>query len=269
LKFKAARKGDLLSEEYAFSPGERETWSAHSHPEYQIGLGVEMFKRYKYRGRRMTAPPMTLYLIHSGVTHDRGTETSFEKPCSHRILYAAPELIFGVAREVGWRSSELPFFPSFTINDAQLTNKFVALHRDAHSDCDRLAFDVAQTRFLAHLVRSFSNLGNKDKKVKIPPKAIKIVREYLDANFANAISLADLARIGQVSKYHLCRTFRESVGVSLHVYQNHLRLDRAKRLLLQKRSIADVAYELGFYDQSHFGRYFRNFTGVTPRMYSK
>jgi AraC-like DNA-binding protein len=269
VKIRARKIGDLFFEEYAFSPGKAESLPAHAHLEYQIGLAVDTCGRYEYRGSRLTAPQMTLSVIHSGAIHQPAKGNFLENFCRYRILYVSPEVLMESACEIGWRKSgELPFFPEFNISNAELTKKFINLYKNADSGCEKLTFDVAQTEFLDYLVRFFSQIGNNDKKIKTLPQAIKVAREYLDANFTRQISLAELAQVAGLSKYHFCRTFRETVGVSPHVYQNHLRLNQAKKLLAQKSSLADVAYEVGFYDQSHFGRHFKDFSGVTPRMYS-
>ena len=183
------------------------------------------------------------------------------------MLYVSPEKMLETAHAAGWRKSdELPFFSEFVIDDVFLLRKY---HELFCFDEGELGTEVRQTDFLTALVGYFSQVKTSVKKLKSVQPAIKKAREYLDANFTTQISLDELARVADLSKYHLCRTFYETVGVSPHVYQNHLRLNLAKKLLVQKRPIADVACELGFYDQSHFGKYFKSFLGVTPRKYSQ
>ena len=268
VEIKARKRGDLLFEYYAYSRGRVEPFPAHSHPEYQIALSIDSSGRYDYRGSCRDVPKMALSVIQSGVAHKPSRTDNFDRPCRFRILYVPPAVLSAAAREVSGRGSgDLPVFPDLMIDHAPLTNRFVQLCQSADAG-ERLAFDVRQSEFLSQLVRHSSSLRGEPRKFRSSPRAIKIAREYLDAHFTEAISLAELARVTQVSKYHLCHEFREAVGVSPHIYQNQLRLDQAKRLLAQKRSIAEVAYELGFFDQSHFGRHFKRFSGVTPRQYA-
>lgn len=264
----AARKsGSLFFEEYSFSAGRFEPYEAHSHPEYQIGLSVDTCGKYVYRGSYLSVPQMALSVVHSGAAHKPNKELYLETPHRYRMLYVSPAEMLETARAVGWRKSdELPYFSEFVIDDAFLVRKYLELFR---FDDGGLETDMRQTAFLTALVGYFSQIKNSVTKLKSVQPAIKKAREYLDANFTRQISLDELARVAELSKYHLCRAFYEAVGVSPHVYQNQLRLNRAKKLLARKRPIADVAYELGFYDQSHFGRYFKSFSGVTPRQYSQ
>lgn len=100
------------------------------------------------------------------------------------------------------------------------------------------------------------------------PAAVKLIREYLDANFVRAVSLDELAQIAGVGKYYLCREFRRIVGISPHLYQNHLRVNASRKLLLQNKTASEIAQELGFYDQSHFGKNFKRLVGITPQFYA-
>jgi AraC-like DNA-binding protein len=59
------------------------------------------------------------------------------------------------------------------------------------------------------------------------------------------------------------------VGVTPNGYLTLLRIEQAKSLLAQGHALVEVASKTGFYDQSHFARYFRTYTGVTPRGYQK
>lgn len=70
-----------------------------------------------------------------------------------------------------------------------------------------------------------------------------------------------------MSPYHFARTFKHVTGVAPHQYVLKVRLERAKSLLLRGNlSIAEVAHKVGFFDQSHFTRYFKRLVGVTPQI---
>lgn len=267
INIKAQKIGKLFLEEYSYSAGRFAPFETHSHPEYQIGLAVDTCGKYIYRNSRLVVPRMALSVFHSGAAHKPNSELFLETPHRYRMLYVSPEEMLETARAVGWRKcDELPYFSELVINDDFLVRKYLELFCPAESE---LAFDVRQTDFLSAIINHFSQIKSSIEKVKPARPAIKKAREYLDANFTEQISLDDLARVADLSKYHFCRSFYDTIGISPHVYQNHLRLNLAKKLLVQKRPIADVAAELGFYDQSHFGKYFKNFLGVTPRMYSQ
>jgi len=58
------------------------------------------------------------------------------------------------------------------------------------------------------------------------------------------------------------------MGPSPSLYHTMLRMDEARRLLREtKRSVVDVALEVGYANPSHFARVFRRETGLSPRDY--
>ena len=83
-------------------------------------------------------------------------------------------------------------------------------------------------------------------------------------------SAKELATSVQMSPHYFSRLFKETTGVTPHQYVVRCRIDRAKVLLKQRKlSIAEIAKEVGFVDQSHLHRYFKRLVGVTPKKYSQ
>ena len=99
--------------------------------------------------------------------------------------------------------------------------------------------------------------------------AIIIVCDFLQAHCEENVSLAQLSQISGLSRFYLSRLFQREMGLSLNAYQLQVRIDRAKKLLLDEIPIAQVASKTGFYDQSHFSRYFKRLVGTTPKNYQK
>ena len=63
------------------------------------------------------------------------------------------------------------------------------------------------------------------------------------------------------------RRFRRLTGVSPRAYRVHVRLLEARRRLSRGHRLSEIAMELGFADQSHFGRHFKRAFGLTPGEY--
>ncbi|MFC4917408.1 AraC family transcriptional regulator [Bradyrhizobium sp. WYCCWR 13022] len=81
------------------------------------------------------------------------------------------------------------------------------------------------------------------------------------------ITLRDLERQTGASIFQLIRAFRRDLGVTPHAYLIKRRVARGADLLLQGEPAAQVAYEVGFVDQSHFTKHFKRVHGVTPKRY--
>jgi AraC family transcriptional regulator len=95
---------------------------------------------------------------------------------------------------------------------------------------------------------------------------------YIEENFRSKLTRSQMAAAAHLSDSHFSRLFRRVVGFSPEAYVLNWRLRYAAKLLNSRGpdcSIADVAADSGFADQSHFGRLFRRAFGQTPRQYSR
>jgi len=76
-----------------------------------------------------------------------------------------------------------------------------------------------------------------------------------------------LEAVTGLTRYELARQFRVMCGTSPYHYLLMRRLDLARKLLAQNRSLIEVALEAGFVDQAHFSRLFKATFGITPARY--
>ncbi|EOQ41307.1 helix-turn-helix domain-containing protein [Butyricicoccus pullicaecorum] len=93
---------------------------------------------------------------------------------------------------------------------------------------------------------------------------------YIKENLAEKLTLEDAAEHVSLSKSYFCRVLKDELGYTFTEYVNHLRVERAKLYLRDSTmSIADIAYAVGFDDQSYFTRIFKKLTNVSPGQYRK
>lgn len=93
---------------------------------------------------------------------------------------------------------------------------------------------------------------------------------YIKENLAEKLTLEDAAEHVSLSKSYFCRILKDELGYTFTEYVNHLRVERAKLYLRDSTmSIADIAYAVGFDDQSYFTRIFKKLTNVSPGQYRK
>ena len=97
---------------------------------------------------------------------------------------------------------------------------------------------------------------------------LEAVTDYIQCYCDRNLSLSELANLAQMSLYHFARSFKQQIGLSPHQYLIRARIERAKQLLLQNDlTIVEIAYHVGFADQSHLCRHFKQLTGLTPRQW--
>ncbi|MFV0462098.1 MAG: helix-turn-helix transcriptional regulator [Nostocoides sp.] len=94
------------------------------------------------------------------------------------------------------------------------------------------------------------------------------VEELIDAGLDGDLGVQHLADAAGVDKYRFTRAFVATMGCTPHGYVINRRLERARILLASAHlTLAEVAAQCGFADQSHFTRVFRRHVGTTPGRY--
>jgi AraC family transcriptional regulator len=92
--------------------------------------------------------------------------------------------------------------------------------------------------------------------------------EYFQENLQQDIKLIELSTIAQMSPYHFLRLFKQTLNFTPHQYIFQCRIEKAKFLLQHSQlSIAAIASQVGFCDQSHPTRCFKRSIGVTPKQF--
>ena len=151
---------------------------------------------------------------------------------------------------------------------AQLDKLFEAL--EGFDDYYRCVQAEAVCRILTLLV-SEQRMGTQAKKINAAhTEAIHKVAEYIDENHWQPLGLEGLAVIAGMSKYHFLRVFKEATGVTPHRYVLLKRIEAAKKILKTTEiSVYEVSIRVGFKDECHFSRTFKNITQITPIQYRK
>lgn len=108
--------------------------------------------------------------------------------------------------------------------------------------------------------------GSRDRPVAvIGGRGIGLVRDFVEDNLADEISLDDMAGVAGLSRYHFLRVFKAATGMTPNRYVLARRADRAKAMLRDTRlPLSEIAVATGFKSAPRFVRSFREATGTTP-----
>ncbi|MBU1106081.1 MAG: AraC family transcriptional regulator [Candidatus Riflebacteria bacterium] len=119
------------------------------------------------------------------------------------------------------------------------------------------------------LLISFVRLFTADKEDEVD-KATVVAKQILEAFPDKNLDLEELADKCGVSKSHLCRVFKKATGQTVSQYLNHIRIERACRLLADTGvPIEEIAFASGFNNASYFFRVFKKQVGKLPLEWRK
>lgn len=156
-----------------------------------------------------------------------------------------------------------------TLHDPFLTQcGFVLAQLLQYNDAsDRLYAESLSVTIAHHLMRFYADRQSIIHAAPcVDSRELRRVLDYLHSRWNTSISLFDLANHAGMSVAHLSRLFRREFGVSPHQYLIQLRCQNACKMLQHSTlTIAEVAQNIGFFDQSHFTRHFKRLYRVTPQ----
>ncbi|MEG2054000.1 MAG: AraC family transcriptional regulator, partial [Oscillospiraceae bacterium] len=97
-----------------------------------------------------------------------------------------------------------------------------------------------------------------------------LVKDYIDKNFKNSISLDDLATFSHLNKYYLVHNFSKSYGLSPINYLLEKRINESKFLLdSTSYSLSQISQIVGFSSSSYFSQSFKRAMGISPMEFRK
>jgi AraC-like DNA-binding protein len=225
----------------------------HTHDVWTVFIVDDGAIRYGLGGSQHAAGQARVTVLPPFVVHDGRPATSagFRK----RVLY----LETGVLGEglIG------PAVDRPVVPDADLRHDVAALHNALECADDLLEAETTLAFVTERIGRS---LG---KPVEEPPQAsgpdlAEQLRAYLDEHLFEVVTIGAAAGGLGAAPTQLARAFSAVFGIPPHAYVIGRRLEAARDRILDGQPLADVAAEVGFYDQAHLSRRFNEFLGTTP-----
>jgi len=99
---------------------------------------------------------------------------------------------------------------------------------------------------------------------------ISEIIEYIGKNYREINSLDEIASKFYITKYYLCRLFKENTGIPVMKYINTLKIRHASKLLSEtKKTSGEISSLCGFNTTMYFCRIFKQISGMTPSDYRK
>ncbi len=203
-----------------------------------------------------------LQLLPSGVV----PRAAFFAPMHMLHIYIPQQAIATIA-EVDASSIEMLDPLGERDDDLTFSCRQIVREISTHQPLSQLHFDALVTSIAIQLLRRWSTRGEKAKLEQggLSPHKLRRVLEYLSAHLTDDIGLEDAASVVGLSAKHFARAFKQSTGLPPHRWVIERRVERSQELLTDGGStLADIALECGFADQSHFTATFRRIIGTTP-----
>ncbi|MDC0716364.1 AraC family transcriptional regulator [Nannocystis bainbridge] len=228
-----------------------------------------------HRVRLHAGPPSHGQCRHHRFVHTRGEIDVYPAGTSDEwhqadasvglVVSLAPALVRRVAEEAGRDPARVEVAMRHQIRDPQLEHIAWALEAERAAGHPGGAL-FRESLGLALAVRLLGPVAAPPRPARgLTSQQLRAVTAYIEDHLDRDLSLATLAEVAGLSASHFKTLFRRSLGLPVHTYVIHRRVDRARAMLLHGRMAASqVALEVGFSHQSHMARCMRRVLGVTP-----
>lgn len=220
---------------------------------------------------RITSTPGRISVIPPG----HRVDYRIEGKVSFTSVHVPRQLMEGLTRANAAHTLDF----RFAFEDAFATQCFEILLNEARQgEHSNFPYVHAITRaLLLHLMQGYRKTVEVPLRKEPPPEVLArtgtkldAMLDFIDANLAEPLKLESLAARAGASRAHFVRRFRSLTGLSPHRYLTQRRIEKAKDLLRgSEHTLADIALEVGFGNQSHFTQVFHGITGMTPSQWRR
>lgn len=198
-----------------------------------------------------------------------GHQAAWEAEGDFIILGIEPQ-VFARAVDEDTETSQIELMSLFATPDPLVYQIGLALKSVLENNPlqSRLYAETMVNALSVHLMQHYSTRKPKLREYAdgLPQLKLRQVIDYIKEHLDQDLGLAELAALVQISPHYFLTLFKKATGMTPHQYVIRCRVERAQELLLQgELSIAQVAYQVGFANQSHLNLHFKRLVGVTPK----
>ncbi len=253
---------DLPFAELRYSRASKAAFKPHMHQSLSIGAVDEGAVVYTVDGKEARLVPGALSIVNPETLHTCNPAT--QQGRSYYMLHLDTGWCLQVQQTL-WAVNAFVAVDKSLVTDQPLYEMFcrtMELLMDEHIHLE------AKEQKLVDLAAAVFALACRPQAAREAHSAdIEKLKRLLATDLQRDLLLSALAEEMGVNPYTLIRRFKAATGITPHAYRMNCRIEQARALLRQDGYIADIALACGFFDQSHFHRYFKAMTTVTPLEY--
>lgn len=248
---------------------EQFSFERHVHLDYHIGIVTSGCQQYSHQGKVYHLAPGFISTLNPDEAHN-GDNITLGGYQSH-VMALPVDYVNDISREMNQSET---FFNAPLVNNVLLSNAFLNLHQLLTTEQVSSAKLQIETTMMAFITELFIHNGGipvqqYSSTKKLSTQHLNYIRALFHDEPSQSFQLDELAQNLDLSKFQFLRQFKQSMGMTPHAYLKRVRLEYAKKALMKGGNLSDVAHQVGFFDQSHFNKAFKNAYLITPSNFQR
>ncbi len=241
----------------------RHYFPAHFHRGWCVNMVYRGTRPFVYKREKFIQHPDQIVLINPGDIHECGKDVESKYSMYHITFNALSiERLFSIPENTE------PQFTQVLVEDVHLAASIKSDAEKLLRSQSTMGREELQLDVIERLQPYITGVNFPEKHLAGDSRAFLKVRDYINDNVLEDVSLLDISNAVGYSVSHVVAGFKETFGVTPHAYLVQLKVKTAQTMIDAGKRPTEVAAELNFYDQSHFIRAFKKIVGVTPNQYA-
>lgn len=282
-----------LTEDFPFSIGQvhhdsTNVPAAHSHEFIELVYVVEGSAEHVFEGKSYPIKTNDVFIINPGEVHTFKVESGKHLEIIN-CLFLSSLISDSLLKELGISQSIDFFYIHPFLNNEERFHHFVNLdgnysaqflsilegmideyERGKTSYSTLIRLRLIELLIILSRIYNESKLTIKHSDASESKVLVQRICGYLARNYNQKISIPDICKLFNISSRHLSRIFKLETGQTIIEMVHHLRIEKAKTLLLMgDTKIIEIALTVGYDDQAFFSRLFSRIVGCSPGKYKE
>lgn len=275
VKLEAIQSDENSSFKILLTPNLNDLFYWHFHPEYEI-VYVEAKSGIRHIGNHISKyEGSDLALIGPNIPHlnfDFGVKTIVETVVVQMKEHFLGVTFFGLPEitqinDLFERAKTgLAFYGATKILAGEKLKQLTAL-----SNFDQLITLLQVFQLLAESKETIDLKTRPITHISVLKEQQRLhkIYHFVETHYHHSINVNEVAVFSNLTTAAFCRYFKKSTHLTFTDFLNQYRINQAKKLLLQKKSVTEACYKSGFENLSHFNKTFKKFTGENPTTFKK
>jgi len=240
-------------------------YAPHVHEEFVIAMTFDGAGKSVTRHGRDISTPGRILVYNPHEPHEGGAVE--DVGWHYRAFYIDGSALERLSMALSHDGAGPCYFSRNCIDDPALAGAMLRAHTVFETSRDPVERQACLLDAVGALYGRYGEPRFKPDRLGRETGPLKAAVEHMRANYAQAVTMAELAAVARLSEFHFMRVFRKQYGLSPYTYLTQVRLEHARRMLADGSNGACAAANAGFFDQSHLVRHFKRVYGITPNQF--